>query len=98
MEADGPTASEDTASGEAVAGTTDEYSYLEDELPSALTRPGDFPLAEGIPILPHLPKYSICIQKGPSEFLGTMIDQENALHVVTDRVNIMNPKCFITLK
>ena len=45
--------------------------YPEDELSSALSRPGEFISAEGIQILPHLPKYSICITKGPSEFLGT---------------------------
>ena len=45
--------------------------YQEDELSSALSRPGEFTLAEGIQILPHLPKYSICITKGPSEFLGS---------------------------
>ena len=45
--------------------------YQEDELSSALSRPGEFTLAENIQILPHLPKYSICItKKGPSEFLG----------------------------
>ena len=43
-----------------------------DRDPSALSpRPGsDMAMAQGIPILPHLPKYSICIKKGPSGFLG----------------------------
>ena len=45
---------------------------LGDRDPSALSpRPGsDMAMAQGIPILPHLPKYSICIKKGPSGFLG----------------------------
>lgn len=40
------------------------------ESSSVLSRPGEFLPIEGIQILPHLPKYSVCIKKGPSGFLG----------------------------
>ena len=45
---------------------------------SALSSPrclpgSDIAVAQGIQILPHLPKYSICIKKGPSGFLGKLL-------------------------
>lgn len=53
---------------------------------SALSSPprclpgSDIAVAQGIQILPHLPKYSICIKKGPSGFLGKLLLSPFPIH------------------
>ena len=49
--------------------SSNDSSTVDDDRTSALTR-GELTPAQNIQILPHLPKFMICIKKGPSDFLG----------------------------
>lgn len=50
----------------------DSSTVDEEDRTSALNRRGE--LTHNIPILPHLPKYAICIKKTPSDFLGRLLN------------------------
>ncbi len=57
----------DSCSSASSSTTIDEGQQLQQ---SALNSRGDLTPADDVPILPNLPKYAICIRKGPSDFLG----------------------------
>ena len=49
------------------------HPTVDERLNSSALNRGELQLAHDISILPQLPKYVICIRKGPSEFLGMSI-------------------------
>lgn len=48
---------------------------LSPKSPSVLNKRGSLTTVLNLPILPHLPKYSLIIKKSPSDFLGNTILQ-----------------------
>ena len=46
---------------------------LSPKSPSVLNKRGGLTTVLNVPILPHLPKYSLIIKKAPSDFLGRIV-------------------------